>query len=179
MKRLIFNYKSKQEKGYFEMGNSAGYQLVRNSSVGSELHEEEAKNLAGILGVRQLKDGELLVSEGGAEQTLFILVAGKLAVISIATGGAEKLVHTMKVGECAGTRAFVDRTPRKATLRAVGSATVYTLTPEAFDTVVDAHPRLVYKVMRALFRNTHANLMRMNHETQELSNYINKSQGRY
>jgi CRP/FNR family transcriptional regulator, cyclic AMP receptor protein len=161
------------------MGNSADYKLVRNSSVGSELHEDEAKSLAAILGVRQLKDGELLVSEGGAEQTLFILVAGKLGVISTVTGGAEKLVHTMKEGECAGTRAFVDRTPRKATLRAVGNATVYTLTPEAFDTLVDSNPRLAYKVMRALFRNTHANLMRMNQETQELSNYISKSQGRY
>jgi CRP-like cAMP-binding protein len=147
--------------------------------VGSELHEDEARSLAAILGVRQLKDGELLVSEGGAEQTLFILVSGKLGVISKVTGGIDKLVHTMKEGECAGTRAFVDRTPRKATLRAIGNATVYTLTPEAFDTVVDAHPRLAYKVMRALFRNTHANLMRMNQESQELSNYIHKSQGRY
>ena len=111
------------------MSNTADYKLVRNSSVGSELHEDEARTLAAILGVRQLKDGELLVSEGGAEQTLFILVSGKLAVISTITGGTEKLVHTMKAGECAGTRAFVDRTPRKATLRAVGTATVYTLTP--------------------------------------------------
>jgi len=161
------------------MSNSADYQLVRNSSVGAELYEDEAKTLATILGVRHLKDGELLVSEGGAEQTLFILVSGKLAVISTDTGGEEQLVHTMKEGECAGTRAFVDRTPRKATLRAVGNATVYTLTPDAFETVVDAHPRLAYKVMRALFRNTHANLMRMNQESQELSNYIHKSQGRY
>lgn len=161
------------------MSNAADYKLIRNSSVGSEIHEDEAKILAAILGVRQVKDGELLVSEGGAEQTLFILVAGKLGVISTASGGTEKLVHTMKAGECAGTRAFVDRTPRKATLRAIGNATVYTLTPEAFDTVVDTYPRLAYKVMRALFRSTHANLMRMNQETQELSNYINKSQGRY
>ncbi len=161
------------------MSNAVDYKLVRNSSVGSELHEDEARTLAAILGVRLLKDGELLVSEGGAEQTLFILVSGKLGVISKVSGGSEKLVHTMKEGECAGTRAFVDRTPRKATLRAIGNATVYTLTPEAFDTVVDAHPRLAYKVMRALFRNTHANLMRMNQESQELSNYIHKSQGRY
>lgn len=160
------------------MGNIADYKLVRNSSVGSELFEDEARTLATKLGVRQLKDGELLVSEGGAEQTLFILVSGKLAVIS-ANEGKENLVYTMKSGECAGTRAFVDRTPRKATLRAIGDATVYTLTPADFDNVVDTHPRLAYKVMRALFRNTHANLMRMNQESQALSNYIHKSQGRF
>ena len=161
------------------MSNTADYQLVRNSSVGAELHEDEAKTLAAILGVRQLKDGELLVSEGGAEQTLFILASGKLAVISSATEGKENLVYTMKEGECAGTRAFVDRAPRKATLRASGNATVYTLTPDAFESLLDANPRLAYKVMRALFRVTHTNLMRMNQESQELANYIHKSHGRY
>ena len=160
------------------MSNSADYKLVRNSTVGAELHEDEAGTLAAILGVRQLKDGELLVSEGAADQTLFILATGKVAVINSAEG-KESLIYTMKAGECAGTRAFVDRAPRRATLRAIGNATVYTLTPDSFETLVDAHPRLAYKVMRALFRVTHTNLMRMNQESQQLANYIHKSQGRY
>jgi CRP-like cAMP-binding protein len=161
------------------MKDNADYKLIGKATVCSEITEDEAKILSTIMGVRQLKEGELLVSEGDAVQTLFILASGKLAVFSADMDGKEKLVYTMKEGECAGTRAFVDRTPRKATLRAIGNATVYTLTPEAFDKVVDGHPRLAYKVMRALFRVTHANLMRMNQETQQLSNYINKSQGRY
>ena len=161
------------------MSNKADYRLIGKSSVCSEISEEEAKILAEVMGVRQLKDGELIVSEGEADQTLYILASGKVGVISAAPDGTQNLVHTMTAGECAGTRAFVDRSPRKATLRAVGDVTVYMLTPEAFDTVVDAHPRLAYKVMRALFRVTHANLMRMNQETQQLSNYINKTQGRY
>ena len=161
------------------MSNKADYRLIGKSSVCSEISEEEAKILAEVMGVRQLKDGELIVSEGAADQTLYILASGKIGVISAAPDGTQNLVHTMTAGECAGTRAFVDRSPRKATLRAVGEVTVYMLTPEAFDTVVDAHPRLAYKVMRALFRVTHANLMRMNQETQQLSNYINKTQGRY
>ena len=160
------------------MSNTAEYKQVRNSSVGAELHENEAKILAAILGVRQLKDGELLVSEGAADQTLFILTSGKLAVIN-STGGKENPVYTMKEGECAGTRAFVDRAPRRATLRAIGNASVYTLTPESFESLVDDHPRLAYKVMRALFRVTHTNLMRMNQESQQLANYITKAQGRY
>ena len=161
------------------MSNTVDYKLLRNSSVGSELHEDEARALAAKMGVRQLKDGELLIKEGGSDQSLFILALGKLAVISANAEGKESAVYTMKEGECAGTRAFVDRTPRKATLRALGNATVYTLIPDDFDSLVDAHPRLAYKVMRALFRITHANLMRMNQESQVLSNYIHKTQGRF
>jgi len=161
------------------MSNSADYRLLRNISVCSELEDSEARTLAALMGVIHMKDGELLVKEGAAVQTLFILAAGRLAVFSADINGKENLVYTMKEGECAGTRAFVDRTPRKATLRAVGDATVYTLTPDAFESLLDSHPRLVYKVMRSLFRVTHTNLMRMNQETQQLSNYINKTQGRY
>jgi hypothetical protein len=53
------------------------------------------------------------------------------------------------------------------------------LEPEDFDALVETHPRLVYKVMRALFRITHANLMRVNLEGSELRNYLLKSGGRY
>ena len=93
--------------------------------------------------------------------------------------GKKTDVYTMKVGECAGTRAFVDLTPRRATLTAEGNASVYTLEPSDFESLLESHPRIVYKVMRGLFRLTHMNLMRMNVETQELSNYIHKSGGRY
>jgi CRP/FNR family cyclic AMP-dependent transcriptional regulator len=161
------------------MSDIADYKLVRNSSVGTELTEGEAGLLAEKLGVRHLKDGGLLVKEGEADQTLFILASGKIAVTSKDAGGVNKQVYTMKAGECAGTRAFVEQSPRKATLHALGDAEVYTLTPADFESLLDAHPHLAFKVMRALFRVTHANLSRMNQETQELSNYISKTQGRY
>lgn len=157
----------------------ADYKLVRDSSVGTELTEEKAKMLAAKMGVRHLKDGEILIREGEDEQTLFLLVMGKLAVISRDTDGVDKHVYTMREGECAGTRAFVKQSKRRATLRALGDATVYTLEPADFENLLDANPRLAYMVMRALFRITHANLARVNQESQELTNYITKTHGRY
>lgn len=85
----------------------------------------------------------------------------------------------MRPGECAGTRAFVDGSTRKAGLRAVGATRVLTLEPEDFEALLETQPRIVYKVMRAIFRITHANLMRMNLESAELKNYVTRSQGRY
>ena len=151
---------------------------IVDSSLGQELEKGECQILSTVMEVKHLKDGEILVKEGQEDHTLFVLTAGKLAVSSI-IDKKDVTVYNMKVGECAGTRAFVDRAPRRATLKAVGDTTVYTLKPEAFETLLDTHPRIVYKVMRGLFRITHMNLMRMNVETQQLSNYINKTGGRY
>ena len=162
------------------MSEVADYKLVRNACVGAELTEEKAKLLAAKLGVRHLKDGEVLVREGEDDQTLFILVMGKLAVISKdVSDGVDKHVYTMTEGECAGTRAFVKQSKRKATLRALGDATVYTLKPDDFEELLDANPHLAYLVMRALFRITHDNLARVNQESMERTNYITKTHGRY
>jgi CRP-like cAMP-binding protein len=65
------------------------------------------------------------------------------------------------------------------TLTAVGDTVVYTLEPEDFESLLETHPRVVYKFMRGLFRLTHQNLTRMNEVTQQLSNYITKTGGRY
>jgi len=161
------------------MSEFADYKQVRNSSVGTELTEDEAKLLAARMGVRQLKDGEYLVKEGETDRTLFVLASGKLNVISKNSEGVDMPVYTMNEGECAGTRAFVEQSKRKATLRAVGDATVLTLSPKDFESLLIMHPHAAYKVMRALFRVTHANLARMNQETEQLSNYISKTHGRY
>lgn len=160
------------------MSEKANYEKIGDSAIGVELSLNECQVLGNIMGVRHVHDGELLISERGAEHTLFVLIEGKLNIIGNHEG-AEQVLYTMSPGEVAGTRAFVDRTPRKATLRAEGEATVYTLEPQDFESLLESHPRIVYKVMRSLFRITHANLLRMNQETEQLANYISRSHGRY
>jgi len=160
------------------MTESANCEAVIDSVLGQELNHDECQLLTNVMKVRSLNDGEYLVKEGEDDHHLFILTAGKLIVSSLKEGDEED-VYKMKVGECAGTRAFVDRASRQASLRALGNATVYTLAPKDFESLLDEHAGVVYKVMRGLFRLTHKNLMRMNSETQELSNYINKTGGRY
>lgn len=160
------------------MTQQAKCEAIVDSSLGQELAKDECQVLTTVMKVRSLKDGEVLVKEGESDNHLFILTQGKL-IVSSEIDGKSVPVYTMKVGECAGTRAFVDLAPRRATLTAEGDTTVYTLDPADFESLLASQPRIVYKVMRGLFRLTHTNLMRMNVETQELSNYIHKSGGRY
>jgi len=151
---------------------------LASSSLGLGLSNDEATVLGSIMSVLQAKKGDKLVKEGEDDATLFVLVEGSLGVNSVIEGKT-KLVYTMKVGECAGTRAFVDKSPRKASLIALSDSIVYTLKPADFETLLESSPKIVYKVMCALFKITHSNLMRMNQETEQLSNYISKSGGRY
>lgn len=160
------------------MSSGPSCESVIDSVLGQELDKDECQILTNVMNVKHLSDGEYLVKEGDNDTHLFILTGGKLVVSSM-KDGKDMDVYSMKVGECAGTRAFVDRAPRQASLRAVGNTTVYALDPADFESLLTEHAGVVYKVMRGLFRLTHMNLMRMNSETQMLSNYINKTGGRF
>ncbi len=153
-------------------------QKLQDSFLGQELDSSEIKIMQDILSVHSLDDGETLVDEGDADRRLFLLSDGRVEVLSRQHGELEH-VYLMSPGEFAGTRAFVDAVPRQATLRARGPAVVYGLEPTDLESQIESQPRLVYKVMRALFRITHVNLMRMNKEAQELANYVYKRGGRY
>lgn len=152
--------------------------VLARSLLGPELDEADCAALAERMGSLSLSHGEGLVEEGDPRRTLFTLADGRLSVCKI-VGDTEEVVYQMRPGECAGTRAFVDGSNRRAALRSEGESQVLTLEPEDFEILVDAHPRLGFKVMRALFRITHGNLMRMNLESSELRKYLLKTGGRY
>lgn len=160
------------------MNHDEKVQALSASVLGAELTDEEAGRLARLMGEVTLAPGETLVAENEARATLFVLASGRLSVCKL-VGEREESVYVMRPGECAGTRAFVDGTPRRAALRAEGPAVVLTLEPEAFDTLIEPEPRLAHKLMRAIFRITHRNLMRMNLESAEMRNYLLKTGGRY
>lgn len=152
--------------------------VISESVIGIELEDAQCRVLADIMTVCRVADGDVLVAEGDSNDSLHLLAAGRLRVESGAAG-RPVVLYSLKPGEVAGTRAFIDRTTRRATLRAVGDATVYALDPGAFEQLLEAHPWIVYEVMRAIFRVTHTNLMRADVESEELKNYFLKQHGRY
>lgn len=161
------------------MSEQPDYRVIRQSPLGQELSDEECRTLANIMEIRRLRDGEILVREGEANSSMHIVTAGQLAVTTTTEEGETVTLYVLKTGEFAGTRAFVDRTPRKATLRAMGESEVYVLDPDPFEALLGGHPHLVFSVMRAIFRTVHNTLMRMDMENVQLLNYINRQHGRY
>jgi CRP-like cAMP-binding protein len=141
---------------------------IKNSELGKYLSDGDCQTLITVMVVRQLEDGEVLVNEGDLDNTLFIVTKGKVTV-SNKVKGKDEVVNTMKPGDCAGIRSFVERTPRLVTLRAKGPATVYAIRPDDFELLLDTHPRQVYSFMRGLFRMLNINLEGMHKKIRKLA----------
>jgi len=153
--------------------------LVLQSSLGEELSPEEAGVLSSLLQSRELADGEFLISEGATDDSLHVLLGGRLEVMKRTVGDDMASLAVLREGDLAGELSFIDGHQHTVSLRAVGDSQVLSLNREAFENIVDEQPRLVYKVMRAIARSTHRIVHRMNMEFIELNNYIYKQHGRY
>jgi CRP-like cAMP-binding protein len=153
--------------------------MILKSSLGKELSDEEAIALGSLIGTRDLEDGEFLINEGDTDDALYVLLDGKLEVVKRVGGGETVSLAILREGDLTGELSFIDGEKHTVGLKALCDSSVLSLRREDFETLLDSHPQLVYKVMRVVARSAHRIVHRMNREFIELSNYIFKQHGRY
>ena len=156
-----------------------GSETIKRSPLGEELSDDQCATLAAAVSARQLKEGEFLIEEGHQDDSLHVIVKGRLEVVKGTGGGDWVSLHFLRAGDMAGELGFIDGQEHSAALRAVSDCEVFSLKRSAFEALLNKDPDLVYKVMRAIVRTVHVILRRMNAQYVELTNYISKQHGRY
>ncbi|MEO8332301.1 MAG: cyclic nucleotide-binding domain-containing protein [Gallionella sp.] len=152
---------------------------LRSSTITEELSEAELEILASLFEIQDYKAGTAIVKQGDElPDNLYILAHGDIEV-KFKSGKEESTIHILKPGDLAGIINFVGGVQTSATLYAVGDTRVLRLERARFETLINSHPMMVYKVMRGVVRNVHGIVRRVNSETAELSNYIYRARGRY
>lgn len=155
-------------------------ELLRASKLAAELNDEESRLLASVMTLHDLKEGEVLVHEGTSDNHLYLLSKGVLGVVKGAETPAERVtLNTLSAGDFAGELSFMDGQTRFASLVALSDARVMGLEREKLESLLEARPWLVYRVMRAIIRAVHQIQYRLSMQQSELSNYIYKQHGRY
>lgn len=153
--------------------------LTSNSALGAELNDEEMSVLAGLMTLRKLGDGDFLIVDGTSDDALHVILAGKIEVVKRTGDDDYASLAVLREGELAGELSFIDSSPHTVGLRALCETHVLSLQRQDFEGIIETHPQLAYKVMRAVARSAHRIVHRMNTEFVELSNYIFKQHGRY
>ena len=161
------------------MAKNSNLDIKRDSPFGAELEADEIKALAGVISIKHLNQNDILIREGATDDALHVVIEGRLAATRNTGGDEYVTLHILHEGDMAGAMGFIDGTEHSATLRALADTEVYTLERPAFESLLESHPQLVYKVMRSIIRSVHTTLMRMNRQFVEMNNYIMKEHGRY
>lgn len=153
--------------------------LVESSSLGEELSADQRAALATIIRVAGLKAGDFLIKEGEIDDSLHVLVTGRLEVVKRDQGGEYVTLHVLHPGEMAGELGFIDGKPHSAGLRALENSEVFVIHRAELESLIAEQPELVYKVMRAIVRAVHRTIGRMNFQFVQLTDYICHQHGRY
>lgn len=161
------------------MTQSTPFDALRVSRLGAELSEAQCRTLAGLLTMRDLADGEVLVREGTSDNHLYALVSGVLAVATAAGGPDEVTLFALNPGDLVGELSFLDDNVHYASVVSRGASRVFGLERARFEALLENEPHIVYRVMRAIVRRVHKAQHRLSAQSAELTNYITKQHGRY
>ncbi len=161
------------------MSDPAVIAAMKASKLAAELTASQLDTLSGLVALRTLVAGEVLVPEGTSDNHLYVLVHGTLAVVRGAGTTEPVTLFTVAQGDFVGELSFIDATPHYASVVAMSSAEVFGLEREKLEALLPLHPEIVYRVMRAIVRTVHQIQRRLSMQSTELTNYIYKQHGRY
>ena len=154
-------------------------EAVRASPLAVGLSQQQVEILAGLVERETFAAGEVLAREGTVDDRLVVVVDGTLDVVRHRGTPQETALAALRTGDLAHELGFLDGAPRFATLVATGATQVLLVPRGSLESLIEKEPRVLYAVMRAILRTTHALQTRLSMQASELMNYVAKQHGRY
>ena len=96
-----------------------------------------------------LPRGEVLFREGDSGNGLYIVVMGRLRVVTN-NNGNEKIIREAAQGECIGEMALITSEPRSATVYAIRDCELIRFSPALFEQLLDTYPKVMTRIVRIL-----------------------------
>jgi CRP-like cAMP-binding protein len=96
---------------------------------------------------KRLPKGTILITQGVAVETLYIVLEGTLSVLK---GPEKREIARMEEGEIAGEMSFVDSRPPSATVRAETNVVVYALSRKTLAAALEQNPAFGARFYKAL-----------------------------
>ena len=151
-------------------------ELVAKSILAKELSPGDIDIVAKLVHLHRLEDGQVLAPEGEPDSRMHVVVNGALAVSRPVANGQWENMHVMTAGDLVGELSFLDGTPHFAAVRSLGQTEVFSLDRADLESLVENHPWIAYRIMRAIVRFTHSLQRRMSMQSAELVHYLYKNQ---
>jgi CRP-like cAMP-binding protein len=110
------------------------------------LDATELSQIVHIMQLQHLRPGQTLFSEGQPGDAWFVVFEGEVDVSMVTSTGPEVIDH-LTPRCCFGEMAILDGSPRSATVRATGDATVLRFPRDAFRRLLDEGNLAAYKLV--------------------------------
>lgn len=114
-----------------------------SSAIATGLSPAQAEVLAGLAEYREYSEKEVVMDERDEDHCLFVLLNGRASV----QGTFEQEMSIAEHGTVLGELSFLDRKPRSATVRSIGTSQYAILSQELLETLREKHPDVLAQVL--------------------------------
>src|SRR5580704_589468 len=122
---------------------------------------EEYESTLALLEQRSYAKGDVILTEGKSDQSLWILIKGTCEVAKKNKGKTEHHLATLEAGSAFGEMSFFQKAPHSATVRASSAVKVLRITRESYEQLHTRNPTAAYKITQIVVSLMAQRLRRM------------------
>jgi CRP/FNR family cyclic AMP-dependent transcriptional regulator len=126
--------------------------LLRKSELFQAFGPDDMARLAGEVGHRALRRGDVVFTEGDVARQMFVVRSGRVAISKQSSEGKESIVALMEAGDLFGEMSLFDHEPRSAGARALEPTELLVLPYAPLTQVFDERPTLLWPMVTLLCR---------------------------
>ena len=118
----------------------------------SDLQVRELAALGSVATERDHPKGEIVVKEGEAGDTMFLILSGSVSVLQKQGTEQETLITTLAAGDYFGEMALFEDQPRSATVKTDGDAKFLVLGKLEFEEIMREFPQIAINICQVFSR---------------------------
>lgn len=122
-------------------------QALKSLKIFSQMNEREIFEVMKRADIQQYAPGDVVFSEGDAEEYLYVIIRGSFHVTSTGRSGEDLTFFVAGSGLIFGEMSFLDRQPRSATITAGEPSEVFRLTRDDFEDLLAKEPTAAARFM--------------------------------
>jgi CRP-like cAMP-binding protein len=127
-------------------------EVLRSVPLFHEIPESDLRAMAELVRERRQPKGSLIITQGDAGETLFLIKSGQVKISVVAEDGREVILSVLGPGSFFGEMALLDDQPRSAHVFAMEESVLLGLRREDFRAQLARSPELGVALLRELSR---------------------------
>ena len=132
------------------MSMLSNLELIRRVPLFALLTASQGELVADSVVKRRYKRGEVVVEQGQKTNTLYIILTGRVRVVTSDKRGREVILATLQPGDYIGEMSLIDNQAHSATVRAEIQTDMLTLGRAEFARCLPENSSMSYAIMRGL-----------------------------
>jgi CRP/FNR family transcriptional regulator, cyclic AMP receptor protein len=125
-------------------------EILLNTELFHALPEEQLDGIATVASTRTVSRGDVLFAHGDEPTDLYVVIAGRIAIVNRAADGRESMVALMEAGDLFGELPLFDGLARSAEARAIEPTEVAVIPYAPLRELYRDRPELLWQVVTLL-----------------------------